>query len=282
MAPENKTCQISTTKSDIFSLGIILFELLTQFDTDMERAVMLNKLRSSRKIPQFLIDQFPAQSYLLSELISQAPEERPTAQEILSSGIFVKNSRRVTVSSFGGSTSESPANEFHLLSPPKNSAFELKSPLRETQSEFCLEIQTEETFCRSRRKTEDVVWMPWGPSQLDQGEDHQSMVPAGCNDKLSSSYNHGGSNRPKPENASSSYYPQTDFSQIDPKHRILSLERDVACLEAKLKAMTAHYQLIESELEKSQVESPFKAPSSFPLQEEDNASSFPIPIPFRK
>jgi translation initiation factor 2-alpha kinase 4 len=40
MAPEILASQVCTTKSDIYSLGVILFELLTHFDTVMERVVV--------------------------------------------------------------------------------------------------------------------------------------------------------------------------------------------------------------------------------------------------
>jgi serine/threonine protein kinase len=40
MAPETLASQTCTTKADIYSLGIILFELLTHFDTAMERVVV--------------------------------------------------------------------------------------------------------------------------------------------------------------------------------------------------------------------------------------------------
>lgn len=267
MAPENKTCQVSTTKSDIFSLGIILFELFTQFDTDMERAVMLNKLRSSGKIPQFLSDQYPKQSNLLRQLISPVPAERPTAQDILSSDIFVRDSRRVTVSSFGGS--ESPATDFSLKFYP---------PLRETKSAMCLETPSPDNlYARHRRPTADIIWMP---SHLLQGDDQTLGIPVENGGKYSSSYNQATYIRPEINTVSSSFDHKDDCSQVDPKLRILALERDVECLEAKLRAMTAHYQIIESELERSHAIGSFE-PALSPVSN-DSKSSIPIPIPFRK
>jgi hypothetical protein len=270
MAPENRSSQISTTKSDIFSLGIILFELLTRFDTDMERAVMLNKLRSSGNIPQFLTDQFPVQSILLRELISPVPEERPTAQEIFSSGIFFKDSRRTTISSFGDSQSQS-TDDYNVV----REVIE-EGKLRQTMSAFCIETPNPEEllFSRHRRTTGD--WMPWGPSHLVQGEEQHHHCPTSTN--FSSSYNPAFCNRIETDGVvSSSYEQKNNLSEADPKLRILALEKDVACLEAKLKAMTTHYQTIESELERSHVE---VVGLSSPISNE--SSSIPIPIPFRK
>jgi serine/threonine protein kinase len=260
MAPENRLSQMSTTKSDIFSLGIILFELLTNFDTDMERAVMLNKLRSSGNIPQFLTDQFPAQSNMLSELIAPDPKDRPTAEEILSSGIIFKDSRRVTISSFGDSASPSSGTDF----PGKLGMY---PRLRETISALSLDTPNSEEFlnARHRRMTEE-----WGPFHFVQGEDdHFSKFSSSYNPQNARAFYHG----TKANGVSASYKQINDLTDADPKLRILELERDVAYLEAKLKAMTDYYKNIESELERSPVE-------SLPISSEN--LSTPIPIPFQK
>lgn len=263
MAPENRLSQISTTKSDIFSLGIILFELLTHFDTDMERAVMLNKLRSSGNIPQFLTDQFPVQSNMLRELIAPDPKDRPTAEEILSSGIFFKDSRRVTVSSFGDSASQSPGTDF----PAK---FGMYPPLRETKSAMCLDAPNSEEILFDRRRRITEEWVPWGPFHFPPAEDDQmSKVSSSYNPQNSGSFYHG----TKTNRVASSYKQRNDISNVDPKLRILELERDVEYLEAKLKAMTALYQNTESELEQSPDESQ-------PISSENLSN--PIPIPFQK
>ena len=52
-------------KVDIYSLGIILFELLVPFKTAMERSCTLTDLRNN-KFPQDFQDQFPQEVTLFS------------------------------------------------------------------------------------------------------------------------------------------------------------------------------------------------------------------------
>ncbi|XP_058832900.1 eukaryotic translation initiation factor 2-alpha kinase 1-like [Topomyia yanbarensis] len=60
-------------KSDIYSLGIILLELLMAFNTDMERAEMIKQVRKG-KFPTDLDAEYSA---LLSKLLSTRPAKRP-------------------------------------------------------------------------------------------------------------------------------------------------------------------------------------------------------------
>ncbi|XP_058464029.1 eukaryotic translation initiation factor 2-alpha kinase 1-like [Malaya genurostris] len=60
-------------KSDIYSLGIILLELLIAFDTDMGRAEMIKEVRRG-KFPK---DLDPEYGSLLTKLLSTRPTKRP-------------------------------------------------------------------------------------------------------------------------------------------------------------------------------------------------------------
>ena len=66
-APEIKTGPLIDFKADIFSLGIIYFELLQFFAIEEERYSMLNDLREGELPDSWLSDN---------------PDERPTAREV--------------------------------------------------------------------------------------------------------------------------------------------------------------------------------------------------------
>lgn len=60
MSPEQMNGQIYDYKVDIYSLGIIFFELLMPFDTEMERIITLTNLRRLSFPKDFEI-YFPAE-----------------------------------------------------------------------------------------------------------------------------------------------------------------------------------------------------------------------------
>ena len=82
MSPEQLAKKPYNNKVDIYSLGLILFELLVPFSTQMERVHTLTKLRQ-------LEIEFPArfketQEYsLVKKMLDHDPNERPEATAIL-------------------------------------------------------------------------------------------------------------------------------------------------------------------------------------------------------
>ncbi len=72
-------------KVDIFSLGIVVFELWSSFSTEMERFVTLKELRESSKLPSAFLERHPEVGQLVSWLLSAVPTARPTALEALRS-----------------------------------------------------------------------------------------------------------------------------------------------------------------------------------------------------
>ncbi|GLH09706.1 Eukaryotic translation initiation factor 2-alpha kinase 1 [Gryllus bimaculatus] len=69
-------------KSDIYSLGIILFELLCPFRTDMERSLVLTNLRNGT-FPSEMDEQNPELMQLIRKLLLQDVQLRPSAEDIL-------------------------------------------------------------------------------------------------------------------------------------------------------------------------------------------------------
>lgn len=70
-------------KSDIYSAGIICFEMCSMFKTGMERIVAIENLRDFGEIPQLVQDTHPEVSKLIKEMTCLDPMSRPLASEVL-------------------------------------------------------------------------------------------------------------------------------------------------------------------------------------------------------
>ena len=88
-APEVKTGQYNE-KCDVYSLGVLLVEIFSNFTTGMERALVLGKLKSTGIIPEALFatstssDRSPKQTRRLAHhLLAKDPSDRPSCGEIL-------------------------------------------------------------------------------------------------------------------------------------------------------------------------------------------------------
>ncbi|KAK7262583.1 hypothetical protein RJT34_30157 [Clitoria ternatea] len=70
-------------KADMYSLGIVFFELWHPFGTAMERHVVLSDLKQKGELPPAWVAEFPEQESLLRQLMSPGPSDRPSATELL-------------------------------------------------------------------------------------------------------------------------------------------------------------------------------------------------------
>ncbi|OCT99208.1 eukaryotic translation initiation factor 2-alpha kinase 3 isoform X1 [Xenopus laevis] len=87
MSPEQFFGQSYSHKVDIFSLGLILFELLYPFSTQMERVRVLTELRDL-KFPELFTEQYAAEQNMVLHMLSHNPIERPEAEEIIDNPLF--------------------------------------------------------------------------------------------------------------------------------------------------------------------------------------------------
>ncbi|XP_046413550.1 eukaryotic translation initiation factor 2-alpha kinase 1-like [Neodiprion virginianus] len=69
-------------KSDIFSLGIVLLELIMLMKTRMERSKIIGALQAGQ-IPDTLKMNHPKWAFILSQLVQTDPNARPTTKQLL-------------------------------------------------------------------------------------------------------------------------------------------------------------------------------------------------------
>ncbi|ORY26095.1 kinase-like protein [Neocallimastix californiae] len=86
---KNKNTRYSQ-KVDMYSLGIILFEMLYKMETGMERAKILENIRKDEIIfpDDFNTEKYHNQTEIIRLLLSHDPKKRPTSFEILQSDLL--------------------------------------------------------------------------------------------------------------------------------------------------------------------------------------------------
>ncbi|XP_053207167.1 eukaryotic translation initiation factor 2-alpha kinase 3-like [Panonychus citri] len=87
MSPEQIAGSSYSNKVDIYSLGVIFFEMLMPFDTEMERIKTLSSIKEGLFPNKFKTNQ-PKECRLICKLLSCDPDERPLASEILNDPVF--------------------------------------------------------------------------------------------------------------------------------------------------------------------------------------------------
>lgn len=86
-SPEQLRNNIYDNKADIYSLGIILFELYCPFGTEMERVKSIKDLRQGR-LPEDFCEKWPEESKLILEMVAENSGNRPTAESLLELGFL--------------------------------------------------------------------------------------------------------------------------------------------------------------------------------------------------
>lgn len=84
-SPEQLNQEDYTQKSDIYSLGIICFELFYPVATQMERNRVLTDLKQHHKFPESFLKQWPKEAAFIWSCIARDATVRPSTVEILES-----------------------------------------------------------------------------------------------------------------------------------------------------------------------------------------------------
>mmetsp|Transcript_1880 Transcript_1880/g.2426 ORF Transcript_1880/g.2426 Transcript_1880/m.2426 type:complete len:375 (-) Transcript_1880:79-1203(-) len=96
-SPEQCNQSEYDAKTDVYSLGIIFFEMFSIFGTQMERIQQLSNLRKNTLPKNFLLN-LPKEAALVMSMIAQKSEDRPTVAEILDEEMFQEADREVSMS----------------------------------------------------------------------------------------------------------------------------------------------------------------------------------------
>ena len=87
-APEQITRKNYDSSVDIFSLGLILLELFSNFTSEHERAVAFHDCRYDGELASWMKRTYPDVSSLVLACTQKDWTKRPTASEILSADVF--------------------------------------------------------------------------------------------------------------------------------------------------------------------------------------------------
>ncbi|GFZ06637.1 SPA1-related 2 [Actinidia rufa] len=149
-SPEENSGRELTSSSNIYVLGVLLFELLGSFDTERARAAAMSDLHH-RILPPSFLSENPKEAGFCLWLLHPEPSSRPTAREVLQSDLISG-----IVESFGDDLSSSideDDTESELLSHFLLSLKEekQKDALKLVEAIKCLESDIEEVEKRQTK-----------------------------------------------------------------------------------------------------------------------------------
>ena len=94
-SPEQVNSEDYGPEVDIFSLGLILLELCSNFGTEHERAQAFHDVRIARMVPRRVQRLFPRAAAHILACTEPDPQNRPSAHDILSDDIFQESNTEI-------------------------------------------------------------------------------------------------------------------------------------------------------------------------------------------
>jgi serine/threonine protein kinase len=127
-SPEQINHKFYNERTDIFSLGVILFEMYSpKFDTQMERHSKIDDARAGRLTQDFQ-SKWTFESKLILSCVSSNPSERPSAQEIFGSDMFLTVSPSSSSDLWFFGTTPSPSPKTVVPNSLRSSSSSVLSP----------------------------------------------------------------------------------------------------------------------------------------------------------
>ncbi|XP_005100245.1 eukaryotic translation initiation factor 2-alpha kinase 1 [Aplysia californica] len=96
-SPEQLQGSVYDIKSDMYSLGVLLFEMYHVYSTEMERVRSIQYLREHCICEGDFKEKWPLQADAVISLIKPLPGDRPSTQDLLSSQLFLSQDQQVTL-----------------------------------------------------------------------------------------------------------------------------------------------------------------------------------------
>ncbi|XP_050229846.1 protein SPA1-RELATED 2 isoform X2 [Mercurialis annua] len=112
-SPEQISEEICTMSSNIYSLGVLLFELLGHFDSEQGHATAMNDLRH-RILPPHFLSENPKEAGFCLWLLHPEPSSRPKTKEILQSEV-INGLQEVSIEEVSSSIDQDDAESELLL-----------------------------------------------------------------------------------------------------------------------------------------------------------------------
>ncbi|OBZ82137.1 Eukaryotic translation initiation factor 2-alpha kinase 2 [Choanephora cucurbitarum] len=156
-SPEQLAAQIYDEKVDIYSLGIILFELFQPFTTGMERADALDKLKRGI-FPHGFPKLYPNVAVLILWMMNLDPQQRPSAEQLLEFESFTANQAQQQDLEIQ-TTLQQLERENRELRQQLDQAEQAKEEMRQRLEAMQLKLDAYEAKDKQTKKKKEVRWV---------------------------------------------------------------------------------------------------------------------------